>query len=316
MPSQSDIGPYTNYTGIYNNVCQNFKVKFRPNAKGYTVHRLLSGSQTEIDWSYSIPAGNGTVASTICQLGRIFPSNLTDEIIYRGVMVDVTYQLNNAYGSPNVLTANGQLVSSIGFYPESDLFLRNTDQCPIYKNLYSSIATNRSVCGTKRYQWSFLQNLPSQSAFDLMVDGALGSRILPVSTIPGIANSQQYDVQLRALHSDNTTYSEWGSDKCFRTYAFAGMPLETQYDDENENEKEIFIYPNPNNGQMLNVIGLGEANLSSVTCYNMLGEKIFQGSGEINQSTVELPPYLSNGIYHLILTVDNRDVILNLIIQR
>ncbi len=314
MPSQSDIGPYTNYTGIYNNVCQNFKVKFRPNAKGYTVHRLVPSSQTEIDWSYSIPAGNGAVASTICQLGRVFPSNLTDEITYRSVLVDVTYQLTNAFGNVNVLTANGYLVSSIGFYPESDLFLRSIDQCPSYKNINSSIATNRSVCGTKRYQWSFLQNLPSQSAFDLIVDGALGSRILPVSAIPGIANDQQYDVQLRALHGDNSTYSEWGSDKCFRTYALAGMPLETESFEDNDGV--IFLYPNPNSGELLNILGIGEANLSSVVCYSMLGEKVFQVSVEGNKSSIDLPIHLSNGIYHLVMTVDDRNLIFNLIIQR
>jgi hypothetical protein len=254
------------------------------------------------------------VASTICQLGRIFPSNLTDEITYQSVLVDVTYQLPNAFGNVTLLTANGYLVSSIGFYPESDLFLRSIDQCPSYKNITSSIATNRSVCGTKRYQWSFLQNLPSQSAFDLIVDGALSSRILPVSVIPGIANSQQYDVQLRALHGDNSTYSEWGSDKCFRTYALAGMPLETESFDESDGS--IFLYPNPNNGELLNIIGLGEANLFSVVCYNMLGEKVFQDSGEGNKSSIDLPMHLSNGIYHLVMTVDDRNLIFNLIIQR
>jgi hypothetical protein len=274
----------------------------------------VSGSQTEIDWSYSIPAGNGSVASTICQLGRIFPSNLTDEITYQSVIVDVTYQMPNAFGNVTLLTANGYLVSSIGFYPESDLFLRSTDQCPSYKNIASSIATNRSVCGTKRYQWSFLQNLPSQSAFDLVVDGALGSRILQVAAIPGIANSQQYDVKLRALHIDNSTYSDWGSDKCLRTYTSAGMPLETGILDDVPGN--ILLYPNPNSGELLNIIGLGEANLSSVVCYNMLGEKVFQVSGESNMSSIALPNYLSNGIYHLVMTVDNRNLIFNLIIQR
>jgi hypothetical protein len=92
------------------------------------------------------------------------------------------------------------------------------------------------------------------------------------------------------------------------------MPLETGILDDVPGN--ILLYPNPNSGELLNIIGLGEANLSSVVCYNMLGEKVFQVSGESNMSSIALPNYLSNGIYHLVMTVDNRNLIFNLIIQR
>jgi hypothetical protein len=92
------------------------------------------------------------------------------------------------------------------------------------------------------------------------------------------------------------------------------MPLETGI--LNDVHGDILLYPNPNSGESLNIIGLDEANLSSVVCYNMLGEKVFQDSGVGNKSLIELPMHLSNGIYHLVMTVDNRNLIFNLIIQR
>jgi hypothetical protein len=113
--SEADIMPYTSYTGVYNNTCQNFKAKFRANSTGYTVKRWAD--QTEANtavatgagtpsWVYAIPAGTGTVASTICQLGRILPANiLSGSALTYYVTVDAAYNLADAFGNMNALTA-------------------------------------------------------------------------------------------------------------------------------------------------------------------------------------------------------------------
>ena len=175
--SQSDIGPYTQYTGIYSNVCQNYKAKFRSKASGYIVHRLENSDvNSNTIWLYSIPSGTGTVASTICQLAKLVPANLSTYFKLYYFKVDVSYVLKDAFGTDKSIIANGSVASPLQLNPEGDLFVRTTDQCPVYKIVSGSIATNRSVCGTSMYEWSFNQMMPSPSPFELIVNGSTASR--------------------------------------------------------------------------------------------------------------------------------------------
>jgi hypothetical protein len=306
--SAADIMPYTNNTGIYSNTCQNFKAAFRPSAVGYTVNRWTTSADltngATPSYTYAIPAGTTTSASTICQLGRIVSANLGTAAVVYYVSVDVAYNLNDAAGNPTPVTALGRTMSSFTLSPEADLNVRTTDRCPIYKSATTgSLATNRSVCGANRYEWSFAQTLPS-AGLPVTVQGALGgSRILTVASIPGIGPGQTYNTQIRANHYDGVTNTAYGTTACIRTLGTAGMPTVEEggvIAERSENGVTTSIYPNPNNGQSVNFAVSGMEGDLNVRITDATGRMVYANryivEGSLN-TTIDFGQSLAGGVY-------------------
>ncbi|MEN9333845.1 MAG: hypothetical protein RLY35_1025 [Bacteroidota bacterium] len=308
--SQTDIGPYTNYTGIFANNCQNFKAKFRSGASGYTVKRFNveanASNGSVADWSFAIPPGaSTTTASTVCQLGRIVPPNLGTSNVTYYVTVDAHYNLPDAFGTLNPITAIGTIVGPIVLAPEAALTVRASDQCPAFKFLTSSLATNRSICGTSLYNWEFTQTLPTPGVANSVNGGLGGSRILPMSLIPAIGLGQTHNVRIRARHADNSFTAFTASPACVRTIAGAGMPTlenEGTISTTTLNNASIALYPNPNNGEMVQLsVTNFEGNLN-VEILDATGRMIQKenivAEGSINKM-IEFNNELSNGMYHV-----------------
>ncbi len=308
--SQTDIAIYTNFTNIYNSTCQNFKAKFRSGASGYTVLRYnneaTANNGGNPDWTFAIPPGaSATTASTVCQLGRIVPPNLgTTNAVYF-IKVNAHYNLPDAFGNITPITANGTIVGSMTMAPEAPLTVRSTDQCPAFKFLTSSLATNRSICGAAQYNWEFTQVLPTVGIASSVNGGVGGSRILPMSSIPAIALGQTHDVRIRARHADNSFTAFTATPACVRTLAAAGMPTlenEGSISTTELNNASIALYPNPSNGEMVQLaVSNFEGNLS-VEILDATGRMIQKenivAEGSINKM-IEFNNELSNGLYHV-----------------
>jgi hypothetical protein len=270
-----DIAVYTNNTNNYTNNCQNFKVAFRSGAVTYTVNRLTSADVNGTpEFSYTIPSG------TIAQLGRIFPANFTGASQTKYVTVDVTYSLADAFGNMNDLVVPGTTLGTFTMSSEAALQVRSTDQCPVFKSITSSVATNRGVCGVKNYNWEFTQVLPS-AGLPISLDGAVNaSRIIGLSSVTGIANGQKYDVKVRAKHLDNASYTAFNSTaNCVQTIGFAGMPLEqSAFTSEAVamGGASFVAYPNPNAGS--------EIVLYANDFEGVLNVQILDGAGRMIQS--------------------------------
>jgi hypothetical protein len=313
--SQSDIGPYTQYTGIYSNVCQNYKAKYRSKASGYIVHRLENSDvNSNTIWLYSIPSGTGTVASTICQLAKLVPANLSNYFKVYYLKVDVNYILKDAFGNDKLVIAYGNVASPLQLNPEADLYVRTTDQCPVYKAVSSSMATNRSVCGTLGYDWSFNQVLPSPSPFDFVINGSTASRILPLSLVPGISQNQAYDVKLRSRHIDGLDYTDWGTPKCVRTTATAGIPwADSSFD---EMKTGLFLFPNPNAGDDFVVFNMNHEDYFRCELLNGTGQLVESWNITEGQSQFKLNRELESGIYHIRLIGRSNAELLRLIVSK
>ena len=312
--SEADIMPYTNYTGVYNTTCQNFKAKFRANSTGYTVKRwadqtaandaVATGTGTPA-YVFAIPPGTGTVASTICQLGRLLPANIASgAAVTYYVTVDATYNLADAAGNMNALTAMGSVVSAIGLNSEADLNVRTSDRCPVSKIVATgTIATNRSVCGVRNYDYEFAMVLPSVS-LPVNASGPVGgSRILAISTVPGIGNGQTYDVRIRAKHLDNVTNSNYGTTACVKTTGVAGMPTiedEGVIAERSFNGVTTSIYPNPNNGSSVNLNVDGMEGELQVSITDATGRMVYSNryivEGAMN-TTMDFGQTLAGGLY-------------------
>ncbi len=303
--STTDIGPYTNYTNTYTSTCQNFKVKFRSGAIAYTVKRW-SGStmQGSPEWSYTI---GGNVNSTICQLGRIVGANFSGQNQTKYVTVDVTYSLTDGFGNPTTVTAVAQNVASFVLGVEPALTVRSTDQCPAYKNpVYNTIATNRSVCGTSRYQWEFTLQYPTVGLPTLLNGATGGSRTLALSAVSGMTTGQRYDVRIQSKHSDNVTVSDFSSVSCVRTLGAAGMPTLENNDFVvvRDNASGVYAaYPNPFDGNNVRIALSNVEGTFDVIILDVTGKMVHQEQvvceGELVKD-LSMNEVLPSGMYQLI----------------
>jgi hypothetical protein len=351
--SSADIGPFTGGTGVYNTTCANFKAAFRSQASGYTVKRWASESAAQAavapatfglgtcDYAFAIPPQANGTGYTICQLGKILPANLTGALVNHWVTVDVTYNLKDAAGNNNLVTAYGDVASAVGLNFEAPLLVRSTDLCNIgAKRTTAFIATNRSVCGTIRYDWKFKQAFPTPGLPSYIAGGAGATRLVGLSTVPSIANGQRYDVWIRAAHLDGLSYTSgtavgnptlvntWfptsggctapnsstcGDASCVKLIGNAGMTLENN---ENvttasfENEVTAMIFPNPNNGQIVNLYVAGMEGDLKVRVLDATGRVVYNNryvvEGSIN-TNIDFGQVLAGGVY-MVELVQNGDL--------
>ncbi|MEN9332971.1 MAG: hypothetical protein RLY35_151, partial [Bacteroidota bacterium] len=320
--STTDIGPYTNYTNNYTSTCQNFKVKYRSGAIAYTIHRWAGASmQGAPAWSYVI---GGTTNYTVCQLGRIVGANFTGQSQTSYVSVDVTYSLKDAYGNTTTVTAVAQNVASFTMSSEAALTVRTTDQCPAYKNpVYNTIATNRSVCGTNRYQWEFTLQYPTVG-LPSVVNGNLGGvRTLALNAVSGMAAGQRYDVRIQSKHVDNTSVSDFSSASCVRTLGAAGMPT-IENDPEvvavKDNAEGVYAaYPNPFNGSNIRIALSNVEGAMEVCIIDATGKKVHQemvvSEGELVKD-LAIQNALPSGMYQLIFKNNGNVQTLKLMVSK
>ncbi len=304
--SQAEVGPYTGGTGIYNTTCQSFKGAFRPNGTNYTVNRWADVTATGAPvWTYVIPSN-----STICQLGKILPPNMSGSQVSYPVTVDVTYNLPDAFGNMNTINARGNVVTSVMLNSEASLFVRTTDACPVFKSpTTGTVATNRSVCGIDRYEWQFTEANAQGVATGLPnltpIYGAAGaSRLLTLVSVPGMAGAKFYNVKIRTKHTDGVSLSSWGNTSCVKTIGAAGMVVENNeaIGQTLSNGADVLIFPNPNNGQGVNLqirgmdgdvmVRVTDANGRSVHMERYIVEGALNTTLHFNQA-------LSSGLYQV-----------------
>jgi hypothetical protein len=317
--SQADIGAYTSYTGIYSNTCLNFKASFRPNAFQYVVNRYTSNSiSSNVAWSYSIP-NTGTTTTTVCQLGRILPANLSGSVQTYYVGVDVMYSMKDAFGNVESVYGRANVVLPVGLNSETDLYVRTTDQCPINKSVTSALATNRSICGTNQYNWNFTMVYP-QSGLPVSVDGALGgSRIISMSAVTGMANGQRYDVRIRTKHIDGVSLSAYGSIKCMRTIGAAGMVLASEEALTATKTEGLELYPNPNRGDEVRLQVTNMEGVVKIEVLDAMGRLLQSTTGYSDgniTSTLTFETTLANGLYEVRVSNGKQQRVVRMVVGR
>ena len=316
LPSSCDINGYTGGTNTFTNVCSNFKCRYRPNAKRAVLHRWSGSSITGSPLqSYTIPPS--TIMYTVCPLSKFVPANISGspQTIY--VSADVQYELLDAAGNMNYLTAVSNTTCNFTLNPEASVNLRSIDACPNFKALTSSLATDRAVCGTYQYQWEFTQAFPLVS-LPVIVNGSVGgSRTLAIASIPGIAIGQRYDLRIRSLHNDAVTYSGWSAiPSCFKTLGAAGMAPWVSWDDllEREEKVDLVVYPNPSLTESAASL-VASREIESVVMFNNAGQIIAKMESLSSITSLILPTPAVSGLYWLVVTTGQETVRLPWLIQ-
>jgi hypothetical protein len=229
----------------------------------------------------------------------------------------------DAFGNANTINAVGTAVGTFTLQSEASLFVRTTDQCPVFKSVSSSVATNRSVCGVATYGWEFTQVFPAPG-LAFTVNGAAGaSRILPLSAVTGIANGQRYNVRIRANHLDgvsSTAYS--ANNSCVKTIGASGMPIEDNGDlmsNVELNGADIQVFPNPNSGNGIQVAINGMEGAIRVELMDATGRMISQEQwvveGSLNQ-VMNFESTLPVGMYSIRFTQGSQAESLKFIVAR
>ena len=303
--SANDLAVVTSNSNTFTNSCQNFKSVYRYGASSYTIHRWTGATATgSPEFSFDNNIQVGGVTSSFCQLGKFIPANLTNAAVQYTTKVDVVYNLTDAFGNAEVAVGLGVTGGTFTMSPELDLNVRTLDRCPVYKSATAgSIATNRSICGTQRYEWEFTQTLPTPSLPVYELGAVGGSRILSMNQIDGIAAGQTYGVKIRGKHFDGVSNTAYGTSACVRTLGAAGMP--TANDDASEitnNNMRAVLYPNPNAGQgfTLNVEGMdGDVVLNVTDATGKLVKTMRYVAEGGFTAQVEFAQALASGLYQV-----------------
>ncbi len=293
---------YSNNTGVYSNVCTAFKAVYKGNASNYVFNvnsASISGvNQNITPWTYTTPSSS----SIIARLGTLVPVNMGASPITYGLTVGVTYVLADAAGNLNYFMANGTSPCTLTLNPETTIALRSSDRCPTLKSVASSIAPDRTVCGTSRYEWEFTQILPTaQSAVTVL--GGLNSNVLFLNNVPGMGNGKTYNVRVRPIHASGAVGS-WGTVQCLKTTA-SGMIQEFESNHSSvrleSNNAKVMAYPNPSSDGMLNLVWNQDTEgVQEMRVLDLTGKLIVSAQLTIsgNQAQVSLAN-LADGVYVL-----------------
>ena len=153
------------------------------------------------------------------------------------------------------------------------------------------------------YIWQLTMSMPT-SGLPQTVNGPMGgSRVLAMNTIQGIANNQQYGVNIASLHVDQQTQSNYGTTQCIRTYGFAGAPVIDNEDPTTQQwESRMLIYPNPNQGEgiTINLEGMeGDVNIELLDATGRLLEQTAWSIEDLAQREWRFVQALSSGLYEI-----------------
>lgn len=304
--SRCDSGP------IFSSLCNTFKVdwtgtssyvaRFTETAAPFAVHTA------SITGSTSIPLRN--IAGL--QHNRSYT-----------VSVDAIYTVVDAGGNTSTITATSNESCPITITQHPLVNLRGIDRDPATRTIGAFISTDVNVCGVSNWQWSF--ELVDNAGNPVGLEGPQEvlanstSRFIRTSSIPGVAAGNRYRVRVRPVFPSGSGIYDDASFHYVRIASSAGMaevfdntanPEEVYFERNTENGVFAALYPNPNNGDMVNL------NLAGIDSDNV-NVRIMDASGRIvwtNRYVVEgalntiiaFDRPLTSGIYLVEMTFDNQ----------
>jgi hypothetical protein len=311
---------YSSNTGVYANVCSSFKAQFKANAASY-VFNVNSATQGGVPMAGFIPSvyTTPTSSSIVTRLGSIVPVNMSGTAIQYGISIDVNYNLADAAGNMNLITAMGTSTAcSLTLNSETGIQLRTTDRCPVLKPVASYIAPDRTICGALRYEWEFTQTLPVAAA-PVTAMSPINSTQMFLTTVPGMGNGKTYNVRVRPIHTSGAT-GEWGATQCLKTAASGMIQSEQEgWSNLTSSSSGFSVYPNPTSGSAvtLNWSEIQEG-WTSVVVRNSIGEIVAQDHQWVYGSKAELNlnHKLADGIYLISVEINGTTETVRWIIQK
>jgi hypothetical protein len=238
------------------------------------------------------------------------------------VGVSSVFNLVDAAGAPVQVIANSNETCTITIAPQPAVNLRAADRDPVTRAIGAFISTDISVCAVQSWDWSFelVDNLgmPADLLGAQIVNTGSSSRYFRTSNIPGVFGGARYRVRIRPVFASGPGTFDDASFFYLRIAGVApGMvvadeettPSELYMERNTENGVSAAIYPNPSNGELvnLNLAGIDSENVN-IRIMDATGRVVWTNryvvEGALN-TVIAFDRPLTSGLYMVEMTFGN-----------
>jgi len=238
------------------------------------------------------------------------------------VSVSSVFNLVDAAGAPVQVIANSNESCTITIAPQPAVNLRLADRDPVTRAIGAFISTDISVCAVQSWDWSFELVDNAGDPADLLgaqvVNTGTSSRYFRTSNIPGVFGGARYRVRIRPVFASGPGTFDDASFFYLRIAGIApGMvvaedetlPSELYMERNTENGVFAAIYPNPSNGELvnLNLAGIDSENVN-IRIMDATGRVVWTNryvvEGALN-TVIAFDRPLTSGLYMVEMTFGN-----------
>ena len=294
-------GPYT--------LCQYFKATY---AGG------TGSSYTFTFTGLTGPAAGNTYVRTqntdICVLSNVLP--LMPYGSTYNLLITNTYSIADGSGTIETISVPALSTCSVATAAEPMTSLRSTDRCTAGPKFRGSIVASLPwVCGVSNWRWKFQEVDLSGNPVGLPIEinRNAASNYLTLSTVSQLQNGKTYAVQTAPVFTYTGSNYNWGASFDLCIIGSAGMIVDDSQEVAQGAEKvasqnvaqelELSIYPNPSNGNNIQVMLSGiDAEVVQVRMLDAMGKQIWTNkynSLELSNTSIELEQSLADGIYFI-----------------
>jgi hypothetical protein len=245
------------------------------------------------------------------------------------VTIDVQHMLTNINGTAELPNVPGTVSCPITINAAPASQVKPSDNCTNFgpKWIGQYIGSTPWICGASDWEWEFTRtDIPELAITHL---GGTAINHVRLSWVPGLVEGGVYDVRVRPVFPNGAT-GAYGATECVSIVGPIMAPVvdgpSVELLDEEKDltdavvAPEAAIYPNPNNGQILNVNLSGvESTIVTMDIIDMFGktvqaEQITVATGNVNE-VINLNG-LASGVYNVRFTMNNTTQIERLVIEK
>ncbi|MFT4678102.1 MAG: hypothetical protein ACI84C_000151 [Flavobacteriales bacterium] len=245
------------------------------------------------------------------------------------VVIDIAHNLQDVNGFQDQPFVDGTISCPITLSAPPVSVVKSADNCANFgpKWLGQYIGSTPWVCGAVDWEWEFTRTDIAELAIVHL--GGTAVNYVRLSNVAGLVEGGVYDVRVRAVFPNGAT-GAYGAPECVSIVGPITLPnvdgptvelLDEQKDlSDAIVAPEAAIYPNPNNGQILNVNLSGvESTVVTMDIIDMFGktvqaEQITVSTGNVNE-VINLNG-LASGVYVVRITMGDITQTERLVIEK
>lgn len=298
------------------NLCSTYKA----------IYRGSNGQGVNYDFTFTGVGGGASGTTSITNTnGLIVLSNPALGLRYGGVYdvtVDAEYSLLPSTGSAEVITVLGTSGSGncndVTISAQPLLEVRSSQRCPasLFRSNFligNAVAGNAQACGVINYTYEFTQVTSCAdgtvvSVLPVEYTTANATPFLPLGVLPNLpAATGAWDVRIRPNFSyGNGVYGPVQRIQVAGTSASISMTEENNSFDNSEKNMELnsaiaSVYPNPNNGEMLNINFTGiESSQVEIRIIDAIGRSVYNSAYSVDSTLNTIVTFaqpLTSGVY-------------------
>ncbi|MBM3447754.1 MAG: T9SS type A sorting domain-containing protein [Bacteroidetes bacterium] len=276
-----------------------------------------SGVQYRYTWTGLTGGATGNVYTRTQSSDYLSLTNVTPTLqsgCQYSVLVTNLYTIANGAGVNEVLEVPALAPCTITILADATVQLRSTDQCSNGPRFRSSVVASLPwVCGVNNWRWRFTEVNPSTYqviGLPIEINRGAASNYLNLGTVAALQYGKTYAVQTAPVFTYTGSNYQWGPSHYLCIIGLSGMTLNNTdqvMDESNKNENlivnefELALYPNPTNGDELNITlsGVSGDDQSLVRIMNTFGQIVYEGKWNaegVIQKQVNVSRW-SNGMY-------------------